>query len=152
MSIIEVQAGRVPRFIGSQSHGSSMEAKYSQVWKFVRRSQYQSHEEDCFQGHIKRVIEVMETHLQAQRAIKDYRNESLRRDLYKEFTGYRGHRNKLSYGSGQENHLDGQELCEQGKKDSLFTVPHLLPTTLYSASQFPSLAAIFHADLGRQAA
>lgn len=84
-SIIEVQAGRVLGFIGSQSYGSSMEVKYSQVWKFVRRSQYQSHEEDCFQGHIKRVMEVMESHLQAQRAIRDYRNESLRRDLYKEF-------------------------------------------------------------------
>lgn len=42
---------------------------------------------DCFQGHIKRVMEVMESHLQGQRAIRDYRNEGLRGDLYKKFTG-----------------------------------------------------------------
>lgn len=88
---MEVQAGRVPGLIGSHSHGSSMEISYSQVQKFgkglsikvMRKRSYK----DCFQSHIKRVMEVMESHLQGQRAIRDYRNEGLRRDLYKKFTG-----------------------------------------------------------------
>lgn len=39
----------------------------------------------------------------------------------------------LSCGPGQIHHLDGQELCEQRKKDGFLTVPHLFSATLNSA-------------------
>lgn len=80
-------------------------------------------------------IEVRESHLQGHRVIRDHRNErALGETVTRNSQDNRVHRNKLSYGSGQKNHLDRQEFCEERKKDGFFTVPHLLSTALYSAS------------------
>lgn len=39
----------------------------------------------------------------------------------------------VSCGSGKRHHLDGQEFCEQRKKDGFFIVPHLLSATFNAA-------------------